>query len=125
MEAHDKKQVAEDTLTEPKGMQAIVSIHGLTVGFASTSAVIQVPAQPNYCDCGIYLLHFAKTFMKDPKVSSDIICSVRTERVIPPPRASPLTFHFHIALDAYKRSPGPPRALGRRLRRQLSQRPGH
>ncbi|KAI0004477.1 hypothetical protein BJV74DRAFT_377469 [Russula compacta] len=55
MEAHDKKQLAEDTLTEPKGMQAIV------------------PAQPNYCDCGIYLLHFAKTFMKDPKLSSDII----------------------------------------------------
>jgi len=57
MEAHDKKQLAEDTLTEPKGMQAIV------------------PAQPNYCDCGIYLLHFAKTFMKDPRVSSDIIRS--------------------------------------------------
>jgi len=55
MEAHDKKQLAEDALTEPKGMQAIV------------------PHQPNYCDCGIYLLHFVKTFMKDPKTSSDII----------------------------------------------------
>lgn len=55
MEAHDKKQRAEDTLTEPKGMQAVV------------------PPQPNYCDCGIYLLHFAKTFMKDPKLSSEII----------------------------------------------------
>jgi Ulp1 family protease len=55
MEAHDKKQLEEATLNEPKGMQAIV------------------PHQPNYCDCGIYLLHFAKTFMKDPRLSSDII----------------------------------------------------
>ncbi|KAH9080499.1 hypothetical protein EDB83DRAFT_2339768 [Lactarius deliciosus] len=55
MEAHDKKQRDEDTLTEPKGMQAHVS------------------QQPNHCDCGVYLLHFAKTFMKDPKLSSEII----------------------------------------------------
>ncbi|KAF8630950.1 hypothetical protein AX17_005306 [Amanita inopinata Kibby_2008] len=25
-----------------------------------------VPTQPNYCDCGVYLLHFAQTFMTDP-----------------------------------------------------------
>ncbi|TFK73611.1 cysteine proteinase [Pluteus cervinus] len=25
-----------------------------------------VPFQPNYCDCGIYLLHFVETFMSDP-----------------------------------------------------------
>ncbi|KAF8635846.1 hypothetical protein AX15_000039 [Amanita polypyramis BW_CC] len=25
-----------------------------------------VPTQPNFCDCGIYLLHFAQTFMTDP-----------------------------------------------------------
>ncbi|KAI9465452.1 hypothetical protein BJY52DRAFT_1244097 [Lactarius psammicola] len=55
MEAHDKKQRIDDTLTEPKGMQAFV------------------PRQKNYCDCGLYLLHFAKTFMKDPKLSSEII----------------------------------------------------
>ncbi|KAH9002623.1 hypothetical protein EDB86DRAFT_2896932 [Lactarius hatsudake] len=55
MEAHDKKQRDEDTLTEPKGMQA------------------HVPHQPNHCDCGVYLLHFAKTFMQDPKLSSEII----------------------------------------------------
>ncbi|KAH8998537.1 hypothetical protein EDB92DRAFT_1181303 [Lactarius akahatsu] len=55
MEAHDKKQRDEDTLIEPKGMQA------------------HVPHQPNHCDCGVYLLHFAKTFMKDPKLSSEII----------------------------------------------------
>ncbi|KDR82684.1 hypothetical protein GALMADRAFT_238172 [Galerina marginata CBS 339.88] len=26
-----------------------------------------VPVQPNFCDCGVYLLHFAQTFMTDPK----------------------------------------------------------
>ncbi len=30
MEAHDKKQREEDTLTEPKGMQAIVGIYSFT-----------------------------------------------------------------------------------------------
>jgi len=60
MEAHDKKQLEEDKLTEPKGMQA------------------NVPRQSNYCDCGIYLLHFAKTFMKNPKLSSEIILQNRS-----------------------------------------------
>jgi hypothetical protein len=27
---------------------------------------VLVPAQPNFCDCGIYLLHLAETFMSDP-----------------------------------------------------------
>ncbi|KAM6494165.1 hypothetical protein JOM56_010526 [Amanita muscaria] len=27
---------------------------------------VPVPTQPNFCDCGIYLLHFARTFMTDP-----------------------------------------------------------
>ncbi|KAI0250772.1 hypothetical protein BJV78DRAFT_535499 [Lactifluus subvellereus] len=62
MEAHDKKQLEEDKLTEAKGMQAIV------------------PLQPNYCDCGIYLLHFAKTFMKDPQLHSEIIQSRSSPR---------------------------------------------
>lgn len=73
MEARDKKQLDETTLNEPKGMQAIVGICLFIVRFAWGSVVVQVPDQPNFCDCGIYLLHFAKTFMKDPKLSSDII----------------------------------------------------
>ena len=77
MEAHDKKHLEEDKLTEPKGMQAIVGICSFLVGFARGLTIIQVPHQPNYCDCGIYLLHFAKTFMKDPKLYSEIIQSVR------------------------------------------------
>ncbi|KAJ7600472.1 hypothetical protein C8J56DRAFT_910342 [Mycena floridula] len=28
----------------------------------ATGKTAPVPAQPNYCDCGVYLLHFAKTF---------------------------------------------------------------
>jgi Ulp1 protease family, C-terminal catalytic domain len=73
MEAHDKKQLDEATRNEPKGMQAIVGICTFIVRFAWGSTIVQVPDQPNFCDCGIYLLHFARTFMKDPKLSSDII----------------------------------------------------
>lgn len=76
MEAHDKRQLDEATLNEPKGMQAIVGIQLVYSEFAWDSVVFQVPHQPNYCDCGIYLLHFAKTFMKDPQFSSDIIRNV-------------------------------------------------
>ena len=76
MEARDKRQLDEATLNEPKGMQAIVGIQlvycEVRVGFSC----FQVPHQPNFCDCGIYLLHFAKTFMKDPQFSSDIIRNV-------------------------------------------------
>ncbi|EGO24014.1 hypothetical protein SERLADRAFT_470630 [Serpula lacrymans var. lacrymans S7.9] len=47
MEAKDKKNAGE--CREPFGKNALV------------------PMQPNYCDCGVYLLHFAMTFMKDPE----------------------------------------------------------
>ena len=33
----------------------------------------QVPIQPNTYDCGVYLLHFAKTFMTDPKKYAKMI----------------------------------------------------
>ncbi|KAF9497731.1 cysteine proteinase [Pleurotus eryngii] len=46
LEAKDKKDY--DLTSEGVGMQALV------------------PYQPNHCDCGVYLLHFAQTFMKDP-----------------------------------------------------------
>ncbi|EJC97929.1 uncharacterized protein FOMMEDRAFT_171324 [Fomitiporia mediterranea MF3/22] len=32
-----------------------------------------VPVQPNFCDCGLYLLHFAQTFMTDPKKYKEVI----------------------------------------------------
>ncbi|KAF9257503.1 cysteine proteinase [Marasmius fiardii PR-910] len=44
-EAMDKLKREPDTLTKPVGKFA------------------QVPMQPNFCDCGIYLLHFVRTFV--------------------------------------------------------------
>ncbi|TCD69028.1 hypothetical protein EIP91_009091 [Steccherinum ochraceum] len=46
MEAKDKKGIEQTT--SPKSRTALV------------------PYQPNYCDCGIYVLHFVKMFMGDP-----------------------------------------------------------
>ncbi|GLB38240.1 hypothetical protein LshimejAT787_0501050 [Lyophyllum shimeji] len=37
----------------------------------------QVPVQPNFCDCGLYLLHFAEIFMTDPLK----YCRIIKERV--------------------------------------------
>ncbi|OAX42130.1 hypothetical protein K503DRAFT_863299 [Rhizopogon vinicolor AM-OR11-026] len=45
-EAKDKRQVEEVRLAQGK--------------------FVQVPSQPNFADCGIYLLHFAKTFLSKP-----------------------------------------------------------
>lgn len=39
----------------------------------------KVPCQPNYCDCGVYLIHFVQAFMKDPVRQSEGIL-VRTRR---------------------------------------------
>jgi len=33
-----------------------------------------VPGQPNFCDCGLYLLHFVETFMSDPEGYCKHIC---------------------------------------------------
>jgi Ulp1 family protease len=32
-----------------------------------------VPTQPNFCDCGIYLLHYAKTFCSNHALYSNLI----------------------------------------------------
>ncbi|KAJ7147148.1 hypothetical protein C8R43DRAFT_542989 [Mycena crocata] len=36
----------------------------------------QVPHQPNFCDCGIYLLHLAQTFISDPSRYYNLITAV-------------------------------------------------
>lgn len=46
LEAEDKRKLSKTS--EARGKQAIV------------------PVQPNFCDCGLYLLHFAETFVNDP-----------------------------------------------------------
>ncbi|KNZ80894.1 Ubiquitin-like-specific protease 2 [Termitomyces sp. J132] len=54
------KQEAQDKLMRSDTSDA--------VGFKA-----QVPVQPNFYDCGLYLLHFAETFMSDPDHYSRII----------------------------------------------------
>ncbi|KAJ7245014.1 hypothetical protein B0H12DRAFT_1187844 [Mycena haematopus] len=48
LEAREKQGIALENSRKPVGKQA------------------QVPHQPNFCDCGIYLLHLAQTFITDP-----------------------------------------------------------
>jgi len=32
----------------------------------------KVPAQKNFCDCGVYLLHYVETFVKNPDLYVDL-----------------------------------------------------
>ncbi|KAJ6462053.1 hypothetical protein C8R47DRAFT_993177, partial [Mycena vitilis] len=41
---------------------------------------VGVPHQPNFCDCGIYLLHLAETFISDPSRYYNLIV-VRVSRL--------------------------------------------
>ncbi|KAJ7179985.1 hypothetical protein C8R43DRAFT_1181201 [Mycena crocata] len=46
---------------------------------ASSEAVgsnVHVPQQPNFCDCSIYLLHLAQTFISDPSRFYNLITAV-------------------------------------------------
>ncbi|KAJ7095714.1 hypothetical protein B0H15DRAFT_1019804 [Mycena belliarum] len=47
-EAQEKKGIPIESSSKPAGKMALV------------------PHQPNFCDCGIYLLHLAQTFISDP-----------------------------------------------------------
>ncbi|KAJ7643968.1 hypothetical protein FB45DRAFT_896539 [Roridomyces roridus] len=47
-EAQEKRGIPSEQCSSPTGKTA------------------QVPHQPNFCDCGIYLLHLAQTFISDP-----------------------------------------------------------
>ena len=63
MEALDKKNVENTGNVQSKS--APVGSQFFSDTFFS-EIFLQVPAQPNFCDCGIYLLHLAQTFMSDP-----------------------------------------------------------
>ncbi|KAF5315073.1 hypothetical protein D9619_007290 [Psilocybe cf. subviscida] len=39
---------------------------GITNAGQAEGKQASVPAQPNFCDCGLYLIHFAQTFISDP-----------------------------------------------------------
>jgi hypothetical protein len=71
LEAIDKKKVGDVTLAITKMVPVCLSLNSCN-GLSLTESV-QVPVQPNYCDCGLYVLHFAKTFMSDPQRYSQII----------------------------------------------------
>ena len=64
LEALDKKKVVNTgnvgSKSAPVGSQSFFSDAFFTESF------LQVPVQPNFCDCGIYLLHLAQTFMSKP-----------------------------------------------------------
>ncbi|TRM64160.1 hypothetical protein BD626DRAFT_547865 [Schizophyllum amplum] len=57
LEARDKKGV--ENVSDVKGKMA------------------SVPVQPNFCDCGIYLIHFFRTFLSDPNFYLRQICAER------------------------------------------------
>ena len=66
-EATDKKGV--ENPTPPEAMAAHVRIDPGQHSSLYAHQILQVPTQDNYCDCGLYLLHFAKVFMEDPAKS--------------------------------------------------------
>jgi hypothetical protein len=41
--------------------------------YLGRSSPAQVPTQPNFCDCGLYLIHFVKTFFSDPDYYTALI----------------------------------------------------
>ncbi|KAF8964224.1 hypothetical protein BDZ97DRAFT_919789 [Flammula alnicola] len=59
-EARDKKGVQNAALAEGK-------------------MALQVPVQPNFCDCGVYLLHFAQTFMSNPQHYFHVITAPKSK----------------------------------------------
>lgn len=70
LEAEDKLKVMETSSAQ--GKQAIVRF--LLMGHCLSMLMLnQVPVQPNFCDCGLYLLHFAETFVNDPEKYCRII----------------------------------------------------
>ncbi|KAH9925567.1 uncharacterized protein B0H18DRAFT_1119406 [Fomitopsis serialis] len=58
LEAKDKKGVEQSRLAQGK--------------FAF------VPSQPNYCDCGVYVLHFMRVFMENPEFYTNLILSQKS-----------------------------------------------
>lgn len=40
----------------------------------------QVPLQPNFCDCGLYLLHFVEKFLSDPDGMLTSILQIKAQR---------------------------------------------
>ncbi|KAJ7758160.1 hypothetical protein DFH07DRAFT_456883 [Mycena maculata] len=58
-EAQEKRKIPLEMTSQPIGKAALV------------------PHQPNFCDCGIYLLHLAQTFISDPERYCELITTKR------------------------------------------------
>ena len=63
-----------------KGSEVTSEVHSMAASVCFMSFLVllltpcpQVPQQPNDCDCGIYLIHFAQTFLSDPEKYANII----------------------------------------------------
>ncbi|KAJ1031650.1 hypothetical protein NDA13_002041 [Ustilago tritici] len=63
----DAKQIGEETLAKSLPMTAY--IHA------------QVPTQPNFCDCGIYLLHYVERFFDDPDKFLKLVVTAAEKRI--------------------------------------------
>lgn len=87
MEAKDKKGI--EHCSDAKGVQASVSLlnHSSLKRWVSDTVpylrLHQVPFQPNFSDCGLYVLHLTKTFMRRP----DYHCKTIRVRLSFPSRA--------------------------------------
>ncbi|CAA7261394.1 unnamed protein product [Cyclocybe aegerita] len=54
---------------------------GVENASTATGKEAAVPVQPNYCDCGLYLVHFAQTFVGNPEHYCEVIMSQKTKSV--------------------------------------------
>ncbi|KZT64608.1 hypothetical protein DAEQUDRAFT_732383 [Daedalea quercina L-15889] len=48
---------------------------GVQEARAAQGKLALVPSQPNYCDCGVYVLHFVRVFMENPESYIQLILS--------------------------------------------------
>jgi len=71
MEAKDKKNIDETGVV--LGKTALVRLVRPSKKIPLNPAEKKVPSQGNFCDCGIYLLHFAQTFLSDAKNYANVI----------------------------------------------------
>ena len=96
-EATDKKGI--ENPSSPDGLAALVMAKPINTTDVCAHHTLQVPTQDNYCDCGLYLLHFAKVFMEDPAKSFHTIL------VSPLSRLHPLTLKSITPLQTKRKTP--------------------
>lgn len=78
-EAKDKLDVRAKQRNRPASKGVIVCSLPLPV---RDSDLAQVPTQPNYCDCGLYLIHFAEMFTENTAlyVEAILVCAIHVRR---------------------------------------------